>query len=188
MDLAAIFNFEEGRQLLSALFNKFTIAALILLIGFLVARILGKFAQLIIKEVNVDTAIYSAFGLKVSIGETVSNLITWIAYFVCIVLALHQFSLDVILMNIVAVIVIIIILFSIILAIRDFIPNFTAGLYLRSRRKLKVGQRIRILGMEGKICSFNFMELQLETKKGDKLFLPNSTVLKEQIVRVESKE
>ena len=47
--------------------------------------------------------------------------------------------------------------------------------------KMKKGKKIKFNGIEGKICKLGMLELEIETKKGDTIYLPNSLLIKSKV-------
>ena len=50
------------------------------------------------------------------------------------------------------------------------------------KNKLKKGSKIKVGSVEGTVESVGLTDTQIKTKKGDRIFIPNSTLTKEKLV------
>jgi small-conductance mechanosensitive channel len=162
--------------------NKMILAAIILLVGFIAGRLLGNLVINLLREVGIDRTARSA-GIKISIEKLVGSIVTYGIYLTSILMALGMLGLDTFMLNLLAGAVILVIFFSTLLALKDFIPNMFAGFFLQRRNILREGDRVEIDGMDAKVLKTDFMEIKLQTKKGDTIFIPNSVILKKKLVR-----
>jgi small conductance mechanosensitive channel len=80
----------------------------------------------------------------------------------------------------------ILIILSTFLGIKDFIPNAVAGFFIQHKKELKVGQKIKIKGMQGTITEITLLETKIETKTGDVIFIPNSVLSKTEVTYVKA--
>jgi small-conductance mechanosensitive channel len=83
--------------------------------------------------------------------------------------------------------VLIIIVISILLGIKDFIPNFLAGLQIYRKEMVGEGDFIRVRGTEGEVTSLDITEITLKTAKGDMIYIPNSILIKEDFTKLRRK-
>jgi small-conductance mechanosensitive channel len=47
---------------------------------------------------------------------------------------------------------------------------------------------IKVKGMKGRVVEITFLETKIETTKKDMIFIPNSVLIKTEIVKVQGKE
>jgi len=173
---------DSVQQVFSSVLNQIIIAAIIILVGFIAGRMLGKLVRNLLHEVALDK-LGNTVGIKVSLEELLGHVVTYAVYFVAVVMALDKLGLDTFVFNILAGGVIAIVLLSVLLAIKDLIPNMFAGFFLRQRGIVKEGDRISVDDIDGKVVKVDIMEVKLETKKGDTIFIPNSLMLKKKIIK-----
>jgi len=70
------------------------------------------------------------------------------------------------------------------LAIKDFFPNFFAGITIYRKGEFKAGDLVKIDTAEGRVLSVNLLETKLETAGGDSIFVPNSVVSKSKVIKL----
>ena len=181
------FSFNYINSLLSRFITRFIIAVVILLVGFVVGRISGRFVQRFLHEIELDVIMRKATGIKISLEEVIGHLTSYFLYFIFIVIALEKIGIGAIAFNLLAAGVIIIIVLSIFLAIKDFVPNLLAGIFLHRKGFLNEGDTIRVGGTQGKIVHINLVETRIQTKNGDVIYIPNSILTKSEVVKLKRK-
>jgi len=134
---------------LHTLFTKVSIAFLMLFIGFIIAKLAGKIAKRVLAEAELNRILTSA-GFK-PLSDAFGVIIEYIIYTITIFVILHQFGLTAIVLSILGVVGIIIVLFSILLSVRDFVPNAVAGLFIRKRLKMFLGKKVQIGNVSGRL-------------------------------------
>jgi len=178
----------KGMNFLAGLFEplltKLAVAIIILLTGFIIARILGKLLQRVLAEVELNNLIKKAVGLKIRLEETIASIITYFIYFVTIVMALGQLGLETYILHIISGAVLLLIVLSIFLGIKDFIPNMMAGLFIHRKGFLNEGDFIQYKDIRGKIIKLNLVETRIETKGKDIIYIPNSQLTKIEIKKL----
>lgn len=179
---------------LSGFLGKAIIAIVIVLLGFIMGRIIGRIARRFFQEIEVDAIAKKTAKIRFSIADILANVITWIIYFVTIVVALNRlcigssFCLGNTLIYVLVAGIIGFLMLSVFLSVKEFIPNFFAWLYLHQKRKLRVGNHIRYKDIEGEILQMGLLELKIRTKEGDLLFIPNANLTKEPLLKIMKKE
>lgn len=163
------------------------IAIVIILIGFIIGRILGKLIQGILHELELNKILEKA-GLNISIEELLGHLTSYFIYFIAVVMALNQIGITTIILNILIGAFIVIVIISLILAFKDFIPNMVAGIFIHQKRFINIGDKIKLNDIEGRIIDINLVETQIETKDKDIIYIPNSLLTKKNIIKIRKKE
>ncbi len=175
-------------KLLSGIFTKLVVAVIIVLIGLIAGKLLGKFIHKLLHEVELNKILRKAAGVKVSAEEMISTFITYFIYFIFIVMALNQLGLTTVVLHMISGAILIIIIISILLSIKDFMPNMFAGLFIHQKRFIKEGDIIKVDNTEGKVVHINLVETKIETKHGDIIYIPNSLLAKKTVVKVKKKK
>ena len=174
------------RQSTSGLFYKFLVSILLLLIGFIVGKILGRLIYKFMHSFEVNETFSKLTGTTLKIEEISETFTTYFIYFVTIVLVLQQIGLVSTILHMIAAGIIILIVLSTFLGIKDFIPNAIAGFFINSNKKFKVGQKIKVKGMQGRIIEITLIETKMETPSGDIIFIPNSVLNKTEVTYIRS--
>lgn len=168
----------------SGLFYKFIVSIVLLLIGFILGKILGRLLFKFLHSFEVNETFSKLTGTTLKIEEIAETFTTYFIYFVTIVIVLQQIGLVSTILHMIAAGIIILIVLSTFLGIKDFIPNAIAGFFMHSNKKFKVGQKIKVKGMQGRITEITLLETKIETKNGDIIFIPNSVLNKTEVTYV----
>ncbi|MDP6642195.1 MAG: mechanosensitive ion channel [Candidatus Nanoarchaeia archaeon] len=161
---------------------KLITAIIILLIGFVVARILSNLTKKVLHELETNKILKGQAGVKIQIEEFSSSIIKYIIYFIAIIMALNQLGLTTTLLYILLTIILVILVGFIILAFKDFIPNIVAGFMIHQKDKIKSGDKIKVKDIEGKVVHVNLVETRIITKKKDTVYIPNSMLTKNEVI------
>ena len=78
-----------GSELVQGIVAKIIVAFIILLIGFILARIVHKVIIRLFKELNIDV-LFKKAGVKISLGKIIATFVQYFIYFMSIILALDQ--------------------------------------------------------------------------------------------------
>lgn len=154
--------------------------AVIIAIGMLAGRLLGKFVGKTLKRIKLGKAT-QLFGLKIPpevIGEFATR---YLIYFVAAVIALNQMGITTWVMNILLVVGVLILLLALTLGLKDFFPNLIAGLLIFSKQLLKKGQHLRVGDVEGTVKEIGLFDTKLVTHSNNIVIIPNSHLIKNKV-------
>ncbi len=157
---------------------KFLVALVILLVGFILANILGRLLQRVLHEIELNNVIKKVAKLKINLEEIAGLIVTYLIYFLTIIMALNQVGLTTTVLNMLSAAILIIIIISIFLSIKDSVPNIIAGLSIVRREDIKEGDLIKTKDVSGKVENVTLTEVQLRTRKNDIIHIPNSIFVK----------
>lgn len=160
---------------------KLALAIVIFLLGFIIGKLVGRIAFKMLKEIEINTFIKNSTGLRINADHLISSILSYSIYFLATVAALEQIGVANVILYFLAAAVIIVILISFFLAVRDFLPNLISGIYLYRKEALKEGKKIEINGIKGELIHMDLFQIKIKTKKGDVLYMPNSVVAKSEI-------
>ncbi|NQU78561.1 mechanosensitive ion channel [Candidatus Woesearchaeota archaeon] len=180
--------YDTIRESTSGLFYKFVVAIVLLLIGFIIGKILGRLLFKFLHSFEINENFSKITGTTLKIEEIAETFTTYFIYFITIVIVLQQIGLVTTILHMIAAGVILLIILSTFLGIKDFIPNAIAGWIVLNRKEFRVGQKIKVKGMLGKIIEITLLETKIETKNGDTIFIPNSVLNKTEVTRVKSRK
>ncbi|MBW2971170.1 mechanosensitive ion channel [Candidatus Woesearchaeota archaeon] len=174
------------RGVLSSVYTNALSAIIILLIGFVVARLAGRLVQKLMQEFEINKLFRKAANLKISLEEVVAGLVTYLIYFVVIIISLHQLGVAPAVLNFILIAMLVIVLASILLGFRDFLPNLIAGIYIYRERFLHEGDMVKVGGVEGEIVKLSATELRLKTNSDEIIYIPNSLLTKKEVVKLKN--
>jgi small-conductance mechanosensitive channel len=172
-------------RLEGVLFN-ITSALVVLLIGFVVGKLIGRIFTTLLHEFELNKILKSA-GIKRPLEGMLGSLVSYLIYFVAIIMALNQLQIVSVVLYIILITVIVVLVISFLLSIKDFLPNFFAGLFIYRHGLIKEGDNIKILDTKGKVVQISLTETRLETKEKDIVFIPNSMLTKNTVIKLKSK-
>ncbi len=164
----------------SGFFNNYVAALIILLVGVILGNLVGQLMRKLLNSFGINKLIRRT-GLGISLEEILSGVFRYIVYLVTIVLAMNQVGMTRTLVEGVCLAVALILIISICIALKDFVPNLIAGLYLLHGNTVKVGDSVEFDNTKGKVIAIHIMDSRLETGKKEFLVVPNSTMLKKLI-------
>lgn len=170
-------------KIVESVINRFVVAIIILLIGLIVGRILGKIVHKFLNELQLNKFFQKTMGITTSVEDIAGYSVRYFVYFIFIVMALNQLGLTSPVLHMISGAVFILIIISIFLGIKDFIPNFIAGLTIYRRGFIKEGDVIKVKNMEGKIMKIDLVETRIKTKKRDIISIPNLLITKNEVIK-----
>jgi small-conductance mechanosensitive channel len=181
MDWSQIFSPENGVLLpLWGILIKLFGAIVIGIIGFFLSKALGKAAKHIVQSLELRKQFKKA-GIRFNPETMAENVLKYLGYLGTFIVALNYLGITPVILNIIFIGVIIIIILTLFLTLKDFVPNIIAGIHLIAINKLKKGDSIKVKDVSGKISEISLTETTLLSKSGNKIIIPNSTIMKEQI-------
>ena len=157
------------------------VALLIFFIGFIFGRLLGRIIKKVLRHMNTDYFMRNTLGIKLSVEDVLSVSTSYFVYMISFVMALNQLGLSTAILQMVIGGVIAIIVISVILSIKDFLPNMVAGLLIREKSFVAEGDVIRIKDIEGKVEELGLVETVIVNRHGDKIFIPNIVFTKNEV-------
>lgn len=173
----------------SNLLNSLVIAIIIFFIGFIIGRIVGKLLTRLLQELQINKLSSKIIKGRLLLDQFLGNLIAYSIYFIFIIITLDYLKIGKLVMQFMITFVLIILTVSFILGLRDFFPNFLAGLTLFAQKKIKVGDKIEVLDIYGKIENIGMLTTKIQTFKKETVYIPNSIFLKNKLKKfIDSKK
>lgn len=163
------------------LLSRIVIAVLILFIGLIVGKLAGTLIRRLLNEIRLDKHV-RAKGFKFSLEKFIGNMVSYIIYLIAIIMSLNRLGLTSAILAIIAGLIIVVVMVSFILSVRDFFPNFFAGLRIKLKKLFLEGDEIQIKEVAGKINSIGFLETRITTSSDEEIIIPNSIFNKRQVV------
>lgn len=136
-------------EVMQWIYNTFAVAVIILLAGFIIAKIAGKIVRRVLSDIELNKVLTKAKFTPMS--DALGAIVEYLLYFATLLVVLQQFGLANITLWIIGIIAAIIIIFSLTLTVRDFIPNAVVGLFIRKKLKAKLGRQVQIGMISGRL-------------------------------------
>jgi len=162
--------------------TKIVIAVLILLMGLILGKLLGNLIRRALNEVQLDKHLKTVSGFGFSLEKFISNFVSYFIYFIAVVMSLNSLGLTTAILNMISAAIIVIIVVSFVLAVKDFFPNFMAGISIKGKKIFNEGDEIQIKEVRGKITEIGFLETRLLTAYKEEVIIPNAIFNKRQVI------
>lgn len=157
--------------------NKVIVALLVLLLSFIFGKIIGKIVHRILQEIEFNKIINFASGLRLNLDDFIGRVLSMIIYFIGIMWALTILGFEKFVANLLIISVFVVIIASLLLTIRDFIPNMMAGFKLYRKNSIQEGAKITYDGITGTVLEHTLTNTRIKTAQKDILYIPNSLLL-----------
>lgn len=161
--------------------NSAASALIILLIGFVIGRVLGRLVLRGLHELEVDRFLEKA-GVRLKFEELAGAVVEYFAYFVTVLIVLDRLGVAVFVLHAITVLVLVVLLIAFVLGVKDFIPNVIAGIRLHRARTFRVGDVVSVGSVTGRVREFGLVEATLISRNKEVIHVPNYLFVKEKVV------
>jgi small-conductance mechanosensitive channel len=157
--------------------------------GFIIGKIVEKLILKFFAIGDLDRVFRKRTGLKISLSILIATITSYFIYIIAVVMALNRLEIATTIITTIVILFIIILVLFLIFGMNDVFANLTAGIILKFRDTIKPGDYIRIKDkrIEGYIVSINILNIRLETKKDEVVFIPNMALFKSEIKIIKPK-
>lgn len=149
--------------------GNFVSIIVILLVGFIIAKFAGKIIKRVLHETELNAILESAKLPPLSNG--IAFLAEAAIIIATILFVLQQLGLAIIAIAIIAALAGIVIIATLLVGIRDAIPNLIVGLFIRGKLKRKIGENIKIGIASGKLIRIRAFDCILDS--GEQVHIPH---------------
>jgi hypothetical protein len=166
--------------------NAFVIALVILLSGFILARIADRLSFKLFVAVSFDDFCYSIFRRRRNYARATRGTIVNIMYLVTLYFALQQLRVERVALLFAVGLLAFIVLVSLVLAAAETLPNVVSRFRLRNIG-IRKGDTIIIHDvagkLKGKVTAIRLIEVELKRNDGDVFFYPNVGLLRTRVTK-----
>lgn len=148
-------------------------AVVIVLIGFLIARIVGLLLRKLLKELELNR-LAARTGVKMPLEQAIPSFIEGAGYVITVIYALNSLGITVPAFYIIFLTAAAAAIISLLLGLSNFLPNYMA----RRKLNLKAGQQVKVKGIKGRIKKISLTATILESQ-GEIFSIPNRIVARE---------
>ncbi len=156
--------------------------AIVIAIGVIVTKIATEFLSHFLRRPEMKRLI-SKMGYEEPIIEFIVLVIRYVFYFVTFIIALAQFGFATFVLNIIIILIALFVVILILFSLKDFVPNAAAGIYLNTVKSIRKGDILRIGNYYGKVVDMDLVSITLEDEAGRLTIIPNSNVVKREIIK-----
>ena len=158
-------------------FYTIVIGMVILLVGFGIGVLAKKLLKKVLKEIELNK-IMNKVGISSNIEGAISSIVSYLIYLITIVFFLNQLGIASVVLYIVVGAILMLLILTFLVGLKDVIPNFIAWLIIQKRGKLKEGHRVDIKEISGRIEKIGYLETEIKTDNNDILYVPNNLFIK----------
>ncbi|MBI2573297.1 mechanosensitive ion channel family protein [Candidatus Woesearchaeota archaeon] len=163
-------------QTAESLFYIIATASVILLVGFAIGFTCKKLLSKVLHQIELNK-ILSKRNIFENGEEKISTAVSYIIYFITIVLVLNRLNITSLVVASFIGIVVLLFSLTIFVSLRDSIPNFWAGRWLRQKQEKELStEKICVNNITGLIEHTGYFEVRMRTKSGDILHIPNTLI------------
>ncbi|MCA9478443.1 MAG: mechanosensitive ion channel [Nanoarchaeota archaeon] len=162
--------------------TRLVVGIIIFLVGLIIARIASKITQKILRDFSLDGTVQKKTGIKTSFEKLISGSVFFLVMMIFLVISLNYIGITNVILNILSIAVIVIVTISLLLAIKDSVPNIIAYRAIRQKGELQEGDLITIENATGTIEEISLFQVRIR-KGTDIIYIPNSLFLKKEFSR-----
>jgi small-conductance mechanosensitive channel len=181
MDWSLFFSGQEGIILpIWNILMHIIIAIVIGVVGVFLGRAFGRVARGLVERLDLTKNLDEA-GVKFEPEVFAETIVRYVVYIAAFIAALNYLGITPILLNVIFIGLIIVIILAAFLGLKDFVPNIISGFYVISVNKIRKGDNIQVSDVSGIVSEISLTETTL-IHRGNKIIIPNNTIMKEQII------
>ena len=159
-------------------------AFLTLIITLVIGNILHNILRRILRGIELNKILEKDLKLKVQLEQTIANILKYIIYLIGLIAILNQLGISTQVIWTIFLVLLAIILIFTSLSLKDVVPNIFAGIYINKTKKIRIGETIKVKGVEGQVIAIKLLETKIETKNKEVIFIPNSVLTKEEVIKL----
>ena len=156
------------------------VGIVILLVGFAIGILVKKVLSRVLKEISLNK-VMNKVGVTYNLENIVSSIVSYVIYLITVVLFLNRLGIRSIVLYIVVGAILMLIILTFLVGLKDIIPNFMAWIILQRKKNIRVGTRIEVKNINGHVEKIGYLETEIKTDQGDILYVPNSLFLKSKV-------
>ena len=168
-------------SLSNSFFSNLIVAVITLMMGFIIGRICGRLVKKVLEELELDNLLKEAVKKQLNVESCIGSSVSGVIYLGTIIVVLNQIGLLVIAAYGVIIAIGMIVILSLMLWLKDLVPNVQAGISLHRQKIFSMGDKIKVRTMVGEVTSFSLVETRIRTPDHDLLLIPNSLLVHEKI-------
>jgi len=165
-------------ELVQQVAESIVVAALIFVFGIVVARLCEAGVLRLLHHAQLDARV-SGF----PVAETTSLLVRYAIYLLAALLTLAQLGFVRQGLIVLSLIVLVYTTVSVLLGLRDAVPNIAAGLWLWRSRPFEKGDTLEVNDITGVVLRKGVLDTVLCTREGDTLYIPSSHMMQSNVLK-----
>jgi len=151
--------------------NEIVAAFLIVFIGLIIGKILGNITLRFFRDVDRTSLLRKKYRL----ANNLSTIVSYSIYTIAVILALNSLNALWLVIVFIALCFTVVLGFSVLFTVRDFIPNFFAR--TKVIKKYDIGKTYSIKRVRGVLENVGVLEIRLRKDNGDIIIIPHKEVI-----------
>lgn len=157
------------------------VAAIVLFSGLVIARIASLLIDTGLRSVRFNDALREGFGIPFNVSGILSQFVLWSVSAITVLWALSIIGISALVITVLAVLGIVIIAFSIVITLRDLLPNMIAGFEMHRKGFFSEGDVVSLDGERARVLEAGLLETILE-RDSMRIIIPNAMLLRREII------
>ncbi|RLI68225.1 hypothetical protein DRO91_09325 [Candidatus Heimdallarchaeota archaeon] len=153
------------------------------ILSIVVGLLAGNLVSEVLEQIFVKSNLKSSLKINKQILILFSAVAKYILLLVGFILAIAQFDVSESIFQIFSLVVVFVVVVVIIYSLKDIISNMLAARILFGDGLIEIGDVIEIDGFSGKIVRVTPLAIEIETDEGDKILLPNYSLVNRKIIK-----
>jgi MscS family membrane protein len=158
----------------------FLVGVVILLIGLILGIVIKKIIVRVLNEIEFNSLIRK-IGIKRDFTNWIGSLSSYLIYLITFIFLLSYYHVENIALYVFLIALILLIILTFIVGLKDIIPNLIGWLYVIKSNKIAVGKKIKIAEIEGVVEKIGYLETEIKTENNDILYIPNALLIKRKL-------
>ena len=165
----------------SSLFIRLIGFFLIIIVGLTLGHLFSSILKKVLKGMEVDKILKKQLKIKFSLESRLVSLLKYFIYALAAIIALTELGLPTSILKLIFFIILGITLLFLLFSFKDWIPSVLAGLYIIHTKKIKRGDTIKTQGFSGTVKKVSLLETEFRSKTKEKIFMPNSLLMRQEL-------
>ncbi len=158
-------------------FYTILVGVVILIAGLALGILAKKLLQRFLHEIELNR-ILTRVGITTNAERWLSSIVSYVIYLLAFIAFLEELGIKSIVLYLFAGAVLMLVVLTFLVGLKDVIPNFIGWLYLQKKGSIREGRNIEVKEISGTIERIGYLETEIKTERGDILYVPNSLFLK----------
>lgn len=157
--------------------DKIIASAIIFFLGFMLGKVCGNLSKRFLSEIDLNDKFSNIFLNKLNIEKIVSITIEYTIYVVTIIITLNKIGITNVVIKGIMIFLVALIFFTLILDLRELIPNIFSYIQIKRKRYFKVDDKIKIHLATGVVKKISLIRTKIITESNDELYIQNHSIL-----------
>ncbi len=157
--------------------NKIVTSLIMFFLGFMLGKIASNLTKRFLEEININKKTLNTFLGRINLETLLSNIVAYVIYLSTVIMALNNIGITRYVFTGLIIFFGLMLISTLVLDIRDFLPNIFAFIKIKNKKYFFKGDRIRTHLAEGVVKNITPLTTRIITDRGDELYIQNYAVI-----------